>query len=1220
VDQAGADPPSRTVEAGLARSASACAACAPPVSTIPKKEKWGDKKRNAEGGKRKTGNNKEKINHSKEEGFMDAKKCGKIAVFVLMLCLVYGAALFADDFPGNVSLVTGPNPVGLGKGSSSRFVYQITLRPGFPRNAYVQDVVPAEFDVAGLSASCGRAESAEKASHNKKGQYQMQPDVIKWNLTGCNNSVSQTLTVTMGTVLNPGHLKRGIQFYEPTGCGPLRLNEGAVLIDAKKGRELSTACESLSVATCRDEEDALCSDADGDGWSASCGDCLDDNPAAHPGAIEICDGVDNNCDGVIDEGCQACCLPTGLCTEAMQEECTEQGGLPKGTGSTCAMAECGTFGYEITDEVKPTVSSLPDPNGGPDRIIAAYQDERGVATDFLADEVIISPGNHLELDTFLQTYGGTIVGDNRVPLPPPELGITMSPEYLIPTEYAVRVTVFPDTANFQTEAWQRGARGFYRFSSQDGVKLLALTTRERLRGMKIQPSWVYYGHHMLHQTEEILLPDGTYTNAMNYYVFHGPDPVGNWDSNRSSIYKAWQYIAASGLDHSMHQSVSLAIIDGGFWLDGAGNLMPTLMGHDLPSPPIQYDFVGDDYIADGENPLACTGGNACPWHGNGSASVAAAFLNNAAAIAGSGGQVAQPYLFKVQTASQARRALRTLIPWQAQIANMSFGGACNDDCIQWKEENEYYQAFQEVLAAGIVLVASAGNNGLDVDVHRYEPCVIPGVICVGALESWVNTAKSYSNYGASVDIWAPTDVTAMPDGDSPNALTTHGGTSASSPLVAGVAAMMKAANPALNSDGVCQILRNTAWKIGTAYSSDPKVQGAGYLDAYTAVLAAAGYTIFEDYLENNDTSGSATPLSPGYHDELTLSPGHSDFYRFTLNDYAQLAIHLEYMRPMGNIIFTLTPETTSNPPAGVSQNAIATGFEYEATMMPPGTYRLALAANVPQYYHMAFSFSETGLLPDQFEPNNSIPTLTPLLTREGSWELNLHHDADVDHFLIQIPAMPVMHYQELGIYNADFPVTVEMFDPSTLDLIGSSTGTEVVFSFQNADVGKYYLIRISGQKTRYVFGYNNKRTDNPWGHILAYDPFWWIRNPGDPYSNPFENILIEREGWIVVTPAPFVGANGIFIDQVNLYAKGLGIRLYDYDENKLILIREGVAGPGFIPGTNDVRTPDETLDTRDLEMGRAYLLQIYRSVGAEDPIDGSVPVLPQMPYVIEAVF
>src|SRR5687768_4793670 len=37
-------------------------------------------------------------------------------------------------------------------------------------------------------------------------------------------------------------------------------------------------------------------DADGDGWTIQEGDCNDANPDIHPGAPELCNGIDDDCD------------------------------------------------------------------------------------------------------------------------------------------------------------------------------------------------------------------------------------------------------------------------------------------------------------------------------------------------------------------------------------------------------------------------------------------------------------------------------------------------------------------------------------------------------------------------------------------------------------------------------------------------------------------------------------------------------------------------------------------------------------------------------------------------------------------------------------------------------------------------------------------------------------------------------------------------------------
>jgi hypothetical protein len=51
-----------------------------------------------------------------------------------------------------------------------------------------------------------------------------------------------------------------------------------------------------------------CTDADGDGYGVGPGctgpeDCDDTDPATYPGAPELCDGKDNDCDNQVDEGC-----------------------------------------------------------------------------------------------------------------------------------------------------------------------------------------------------------------------------------------------------------------------------------------------------------------------------------------------------------------------------------------------------------------------------------------------------------------------------------------------------------------------------------------------------------------------------------------------------------------------------------------------------------------------------------------------------------------------------------------------------------------------------------------------------------------------------------------------------------------------------------------------------------------------------------------------------
>ncbi len=56
-------------------------------------------------------------------------------------------------------------------------------------------------------------------------------------------------------------------------------------------------------------------DADGDGYTTCENDCNDNAPSIHPGAPELCDLVDNDCDGTADEGFNTPAAAAGLVLE-----------------------------------------------------------------------------------------------------------------------------------------------------------------------------------------------------------------------------------------------------------------------------------------------------------------------------------------------------------------------------------------------------------------------------------------------------------------------------------------------------------------------------------------------------------------------------------------------------------------------------------------------------------------------------------------------------------------------------------------------------------------------------------------------------------------------------------------------------------------------------------------------------------------------------------------
>ena len=149
-------------------------------------------------------------------------------------------------------------------------------------------------------------------------------------------------------------------------------------------------------------------------------------------------------------------------------------------------------------------------------------------------------------------------------------------------------------------------------------------------------------------------------------------------------------------------------------------------------------------------------------------------------------------------------------------------------------------AVDAAAAANALVVASAGNSGLDVDDHPTFPAAIPApnVVAVAATGPAAGrTLADFSNYGRlTIPVAAPgVDVIST---SRTGGYEYKSGTSMAAPHVSGVAALMAAVAPQLTAAELRAILLQHASRSGLPI-------GAGYVDALGAVAAAAGAASFQ---------------------------------------------------------------------------------------------------------------------------------------------------------------------------------------------------------------------------------------------------------------------------------------------------------------------------------------------------------------------------------------
>jgi hypothetical protein len=111
---------------------------------------------------------------------------------------------------------------------------------------------------------------------------------------------------------------------------------------------------------------------------------------------------------------------------------------------------------------------------------------------------------------------------------------------------------------------------------------------------------------------------------------------------------------------------------------------------------------------------------------------------------------------------------------------------------------------------GAVVVAAAGNGGSNIPEYPAAEGVV-GALAVGASNS-ADTLASFSNYGPWVQVAAPGEglLSAIPGGE----YAVWSGTSMSAPLVAGEAALVRAANPSFNAAAVVGQIISKSVDIG----------------------------------------------------------------------------------------------------------------------------------------------------------------------------------------------------------------------------------------------------------------------------------------------------------------------------------------------------------------------------------------------------------------------
>lgn len=159
----------------------------------------------------------------------------------------------------------------------------------------------------------------------------------------------------------------------------------------------------------------------------------------------------------------------------------------------------------------------------------------------------------------------------------------------------------------------------------------------------------------------------------------------------------------------------------------------------------------------------------------------------------------------------------------AKVVNLSLGGY-HDSATQRK-------GVENAMSHGVTVVASAGNDNINIANKFFSPACIPGVVAVSAVDS-NNKKASFSNYGNGIiDIAAPgVGINGAAIG---GGTTVKNGTSMATPHITGAIALIRSVNPGYSSTDAINALKGATSDLGNSSYYGAGIANLGNLVPYS---------------------------------------------------------------------------------------------------------------------------------------------------------------------------------------------------------------------------------------------------------------------------------------------------------------------------------------------------------------------------------------------------